>query len=189
MLNVKKVSCGATLALAVFSGVACGATDTATSTRTQRPEPKRRPVDDMGSGALTSTKFVVPSVVTLQTSGRDGALVVYARLNRDLPRGPDGQIRAQLQIAGIDDTENSLFTTVQRRHCFSGGVGFDGRFRPPKLGERVEVVLMSQNARGETDGTLGTTARVIKAPDRRPDDYSPDPIPRRMGCGKPDSGI
>jgi len=176
------------VALTLLVVVGCGGgTDAATSTSRTTPVASK-PADNVGSGALSSTRFAVPPIVTFLRDGKVGGYAVYARFNRDVPRRPDGRIRARFQVAGIDGYDQ-MFATAKRRHCFSGGIQFNIADAPHQVGERVEVVLNSLDANGNVTGTLATTARLIRKPKRSPRDYSPDPLPGKLGCGKLDRGL
>lgn len=173
----------------VLSGVSagCGHGSAQRSQPTASVVPRGAVVENVGTGVLSRTRFVVPPIATraVIADGRDVGFGIFARLNRDIPRRSDGLPRARFLIEGVAGPDPFPYRIYKREsHCFAQGVG-GARLTSslPKLG-RVRVQLEAFDSAGHTTGSLSTTVPLIKEPEYAATDYFTDPVPRNIGCGK-----
>jgi hypothetical protein len=143
--------------------------------------------ENVGTGRLKGTRFVVPPIVVVGADRRYPVYVgydIYAHLSRDIPRRPSGLIAAVFEINDVLGGD-PIGRVSRPGHCFGQSMLADHnlyRSLPLTKGEEVRVTLTSLDAHGQADGELSMTVKLRAAPHRAANDISPLPFPREIGC-------
>jgi hypothetical protein len=143
---------------------------------------------NVGSGALKGTRFVVPPIVSVlvnPVNSAEAGYTVYARLNRDLPRrAANGKIAAVFSVNDVRQEDPIGRLSRKRPNCFTGGIGFViGQSKlPARPGSRVRVRLSSLDTQGRANGSLSMVVRLRAREERAANDYSPDRNVAAIDC-------